>query len=33
LPFVSTMGKNFLYERSVDDIAIKLMTPAPTEEE
>jgi hypothetical protein len=33
LPFESKMGKKFLFERSVDDISIKLMTPAPTEEE
>lgn len=33
LPYESKMGKAFLYERSVDDIAVKLMTPAPTEEE
>lgn len=27
------MGKQFIFERSMDDIAEKLMKPAPSEEE
>ena len=31
--YESKMGKQFLIERSLEDIAVKLLTPAPTEEE
>jgi|APSaa5957512535_1039671.scaffolds.fasta_scaffold91616_3 hypothetical protein len=33
MEYTSAMEKKFVYERSMDEIAEKLMKPAPTEEE
>lgn len=33
IEYESKMAKKFLVERSLEDIAVKLLTPAPTEEE
>jgi hypothetical protein len=31
--YTSKMGQKYIFERSLDQITVKLLTPAPTEEE